>query len=56
MVIEWIEGFGWNCRAEIEENIMDERDYDRIMAEREIAIKYWAKDLAESMLCMDGVY
>ncbi len=38
MIIDWIVGWGWNCRAEWEE---EAKDYERIMAEREIAIKYF---------------
>ena len=53
MEIEWIVGIGWNCRAEIDEEMLD---YDRVMAEREIAIKYWAENLAETMLSEDYVY
>ena len=45
MIMEWF-GFDglpcWNCRTEPFET-MD--DYDRIMAEREIAIEYWLKGL-----------
>ena len=42
MKIEWMKGYGWNCRAEWEEG---KEDYERIMAEREIAIQYWLENL-----------